>query len=197
MVCRSPLLPHRPRLAPPPVEPGTGIDVMTQVKELMRRAAADGSTMDEAMTTLDLLGEDVIAIKLWQAAAARGQAAAAARGAIGPLFRARLVDDFRRAWDALASPDDLDADMLWHLMAPRLNMADDDVLLALQASMRRCQPDKDLARLTPHLIDAFGRAYARQVIQRELDRAASPQRRRALEKLLGTLGRLGQSPNNP
>ncbi len=186
MICRSPLLPRPPRLAPPPPGDADRIDVNEHAKTLMRQAATDktGVAMSQAMATLDLLGADDVAIRLWQLAAQDGLAEAAAAGAMGPLFRARLTEEFCRAWAALPAPDPVDRDMLWHLMGPRLRFADDDVLIMVQSSIRRCQVDADVARLAPHLTAAFGAAHTRSLIQRELDRIQNPRRRRNLQKLL-------------
>lgn len=186
MICRSPLLPRPPRLAADEAAPDDGVDVNEHAKTLMRQAASDetGVAMSEAMVTLDLLGEDGVAIQLWRLAVQRGLADPAATGAVGPLFRAGLPDEFCRAWDALPAPDQFDRDMLWHLMGPRLRFVDEDVLIMLQSSIRRCQVDADIARLAPHLTAAFGAAHTRNLIQRELERTRNPRRRRNLQKLL-------------
>ena len=80
--------------------------------------------------------------------------------------------------------DDIDTDMLWHLLTPRLRGADERMLVLLETSIRPCQPHADLARLAPHLTAVFGADHTRAAVQRELDRTTNPRRRRDLQKLL-------------
>jgi hypothetical protein len=184
MICRPPALGAVERLPAPGVD--DAIDLREHVKTLMRRAAQDqaGDAITEAVVTLDLLGEDSIAIKMWQRAGQRDLAAAAAAGSIGPLFRAGLADAVFQAADAMPDRDDLDTDMLWHTLTPRLRVADEQELLLLEAAIRPCQPHADLQRLVPHLTAVLGAQHARAAVQRELDRTGNQRRRRELRKLL-------------
>ena len=184
MICRPPLLGEVARIPAP--QEFDGIDLKEHVKTLMRRAAEDksGDAFAEAIATLDLLGHDAVAIKLWQLAEQRGLARAAAPGAIGPLFRVGLANETFRAAAALPDPHANDLDMLWHMMTPRLRTADEQTLLFLERNIRSCQRHADLERLAPHLLATFGVAHTRAAIQREIDRTTNPRSRKLLRKLM-------------
>lgn len=184
MICRPPVLGEISRV-PAPAE-FEGLDLKKHVKTLMRRAAADGTgeAIAEALATLDLLGQDAVAIRLWQLADQLGQADAAAPRAIGPLFRVGLAAEMARAAQAMPDPDDFDVDMLWHLLTPRLRTADEPTLLLLERNIRSCQGHADLERLAPHLTAMFGAAHTRAAVQREIDRTRNPRYRKLLRKLM-------------
>lgn len=184
MICRPPALGAVARV--PPADAGDAIDLRVHVKTLMRRTAEDqaGEAIAEALATLDLLGEDAIAIRLWQLAGQRGLSEAAAAGSMGPLFRAGLTDAMVQAADAMPTRDDIETDMLWHALTPRLRVADEQMLLLLETSIRPCQPHADLERLAPHLAAVFGAEHARAAVQRELSKTTNPRQRRELQKLL-------------
>jgi hypothetical protein len=176
--------------APRAAEPAEyGHDLRAQVAELMRRAdvAGDAAAFAEAIEMLALLGEDEIACHLWQVAVERGHGGAAARAALGPLFRLRRVDDFIAAWRETREPDAAATDMLWHLLIPQLEVAGGPELLLLEAAIRPDQPDADLGRLVPRLAAVLGAAHARVVVQREIDRAERAATRRRLQQMLKTL----------
>jgi hypothetical protein len=161
-------------------------DLNALVKVRMRQAdtADSGTDFAGAIGTLALLGEDAIAVRMWQQAVQRGHAGAVARGALGPLFRLRRTDDFMRAWEEADQWDPLALDMLWHLMSPRLRFAGEQELLVLAAAIRPEQPEVDLERLAPYLSAAFGAARTHAIIQSEIDRAQRPGTRKRLEQLL-------------
>ncbi|MHC4614080.1 MAG: hypothetical protein ACYTAU_10965, partial [Planctomycetota bacterium] len=164
-------------------------DLRARVMARMRQADSADSAADfaEAIGTLALLGEDKIAMGMWQLAISRGHAAAASRPALGPLFRLRRTDDFVRAWEETAERDLLATDMLWHLMSPRLQTAGVEELLLLAAATRADQPEADLERLAPHLTAAVGAAGTHAIIQREIDRAQRAGTRKRLQQLLKSL----------
>jgi len=185
MICRPPMLGPWARIPPP--DDTDGLNLRDHVKTLMREAAEDGTAqaLAETVTTLDLLGEDSVAIRMWQLAVQRGLPGAAAPGAMGPLFRVGLTDELCRAAQALPDPDEFDVDMLWHHMTPRLRWADERTLMLLEVTIRSCQSHADLERLAPHLTATFGAARTHAAIERELRRTTNARRRRDLEKLLG------------
>jgi hypothetical protein len=186
MICRPPSLGAIARLPAPDVTPQDTTDLGEHVKTLMRRAAEDetGDSIAEAVATLDLLGKDSVAIRMWQLAVQRDLAHAAAPASLGPLFRAGLTREFLRAADTMPTRDDIDTDMVWHMFTPRLRGADQQMLLLLESSIRPCQSSTDLERLTPHLTAVFGADHARSAVLRELNRTTNPRRRRELQKLL-------------
>ncbi len=186
MICRPPAFGAIARLPAPDVADDDAVDLGEHVKMLMRRAAEDetGDAIAEAVATLDLLGKDSVAIKLWQLAGQRGLAQAAAPASLGPLFRAGLTNEFVRAADTMPARDDIDTDMLWHLLTPRLRVADERMLVLLETSIRPCQPHADLERLAPHLTAVFGVDHTRAAVQREMNRTTNPRQRRELQKLL-------------
>jgi hypothetical protein len=171
------------------------VDLHESVKALMREALSDesagagkaegggeaagpGKKLAQAMSILDMLGKDDVAVQFWRLAGANGRAgAAAARAALPALFRQREVEAFTKAWDMLSRElrDDLAVTMLWHLFEPRLAGAgagaagvDDNALIQLQMNIRGPAPQFDLERLAPHLVRRFGKAHALGVIEREL-----------------------------
>ncbi len=184
LICRPPVLGEVAR-SPAPVE-FEGLDLKEHVKTLMRRAAEDtrGEAIAEAIATLDLLGRDAVAIRLWQLADQLGLADAAAPGAIGPLFRVGLANEMFRAAEAVPDPDAFDLDMLWHMMTPRLRTADQQTLLFLERNIRSCQGHADLERLAPYLTATFGAAHTRAAVGREIDRTSNPRYRKFLRKLM-------------
>lgn len=163
-----------------------GLDLTEHIAALMRKSEVDesGEAIAEAMHVLVLLGRDDIAVQMWRLAEQRGTTLKASQAAVGALFRRRDIDGFLRAWEELPSRDETVEDMLWHLLLPQLATVDKDVLLQLQASVRRRQPYVDLERLAPHLTRAFGPQHTREVIERSINRAARRQTREALKKLL-------------
>jgi len=183
MLSRPPGAAAQPRLVPA-VEDGQ--DLKTQVMTRMRQAdtADSGAEFAGAIGTLALLGEDVIAVRMWQLAVERGHAGTASWRALGPLFRLRRTDEFIRAWEETDQRDPLTTDMLWHLMSPRLRTAGQQELLMLAAAIRPGQPAEDLERLAPYLSAALGAARTHDIIQREIDRAQRPGTRKKLQQLL-------------
>jgi hypothetical protein len=169
-----------PRIAP---EPDAG-DLKEPAREAMRRAAAgDAAALAESMVLLALIGKDDIAVRLWQRVPGP-PSVEAARAALPALFRFKLADPFLRAWSAAGTHDAREVDMLWHLMAPRLARADQDLLLALNDAVRPIQAEDDLRRMAPHLIPVLGADQARRLMQRHIDRTPDPARRARLQQLL-------------
>jgi len=185
MLCLSPREAPRRRVRAPA---GYGVRLEERARAFMRacKDGADDGGVAEAIKAVVLLGRDEVAVQLWQMAEEQGCAGeAAAAAALGPLFRERQEAGFLRAWQALAHRDEAAADMLWHLLGPRLEMITDQAtLMELQGAIRRPLAFVDLGRLGPPLAAAFGSAHVRSVIERELERAEKPLDRRGLQKLL-------------
>lgn len=167
-----------------------GVDLAQRVKDVMRDAQTDdsGKSFGEAIRMLDLLGKDDIAIQLWLAADQEGKGMPASRAALGPLFRARNVEQFMKAWEQLPARDDEAKDMLWHLYMPRLSPQapglDEDILMQMQSAIRQPMPWVDIERLGPHLAAKFGRGHVLSIIEREMDKLKTPGERAEMAKLL-------------
>ena len=167
-----------------------GVDLAEQAKSLMRQTESDesGKSYGGAIEILSMTGKDEIAVGLWRLADARGKGEVAARASLEPLFRMRDVDGFLRAWDQLPVRDAHAADMLWHLMAPRLPASNGpvkgDVLMQLQSAIRQPLPEHDLMRLAPALARALGKAHVQSVIQREMKKTNASGSQQALAELL-------------
>jgi hypothetical protein len=182
----GPQRPRPPRVPPPPVERGE--DLAAALPDLMRRCEVDrtGTTFARALRSLVLVGRDDVAIGLWAAARQRGLGAAAARPALGPLFRAGRVADFQEAWDALRARDPVATDMLWLLLLPRLGPGTDEAtLLRLESAIRPDLGHVDVELLAPHLERRFGTGHLRMVIERVRGQTTNPRVQRALSKQLG------------
>ena len=186
----------RPRLA---ADAHDGVDLLQAAQDRMRVAGAEGATPDDfaaAIGDVALLGRDGIAADLWRLALQRGLASpAVAEAALPSLFRMRAEREFLEAWDLMPRRSPFAVDMLWHLFGAHLNSAEpgatrshragDEVLLQLQSAIRRDQVVDDVARLLPSLLAAFGERHASDLIQREIERAADPSTRQALQQLIG------------
>lgn len=174
----------RERSAP---EPRTGLlDLRERLKELLRSAEQNRSAADfaQAVRLAHLLGEDQIAFRTWQAARERRLEGDGARWVLPVLFRLRRSADFLDAWDMTLQPTDLDRDMLWHLLTPRLSgTVDERLLTTLRSNIRGPMTHADLSRLAPALRAAYGPAFLHTLIDRELARTDNAMNRRELERL--------------
>lgn len=162
------------------------IDLREQLKDLLREAESSRSAAKfaEAVRLAHLLGEDQIAFRTWQHARERRLEGDASRWVLPALFRLRRSADFLDAWDMTLQPTDLDRDMLWHLLTPRLGgNVDERLLTTLRNNIRGPMTHADLARLAPVLRAAFGAAYVNTLIDRELANTNNPMNRRELERL--------------
>ncbi len=164
-----------------------GVDLNKHVRELLTESKSDktGKKIAEAITTLDLLGQDEIAVEMWRLARQRNLKDKVSLAAINSLFRAELKRDFLEAFSELPFRNELHIDMLWHLIGSRIGPSTtNDTLLVLQSSIRPYQAHIDTARLAPHLIAAFGQGHLHGVIQRQLDKATARKVKSRLTKLL-------------
>ncbi len=154
---------------------------------MLRRVESDqaGEAITEAIRTASLLGRDDVAVQSWRLAKQLGFANSAAPAALGPLFRQKDIDEFLTAWQEVPVRDEMNADMLWHLIGPTLGRTTSpETLILLQSAIRPYQSHIDLERLAPHLVSAFGSAHVKRVIQRELENAPNKNVRTKLQTLL-------------
>ncbi|MCH8821952.1 MAG: hypothetical protein IH984_00435 [Planctomycetes bacterium] len=179
--------PRQPPIARLVEQADYGVDVFAHVRTLLTESKTDntGETIARAIATLDLLGQDRLALEMWKLAKQRSLQEKVSLAAINSLFRAKLKHDFLEAFSELPYRTEKHIDMLWHLIGSRINPSTtDDTLLMLQSSIRPYQAHIDTQRLAPHLIAAFGQGHLRRLIQRQIDKAALPRIKKQLRKLL-------------
>ena len=164
-----------------------GVDLNEQAKKLLARAKTDrgGKRIAQAIATLDLLGQDSIALEMWRLAKQRNLQEQVSLAAINSLFRAKQKRDFLVAFSELPYRNEKHIDMLWHLIGSQIGPSTtNDTLLMLQSSIRPYQANIDTERLAPHILAAFGKGHLRGLIQRQLDKAKITRIQRRLKTLL-------------
>ncbi len=189
-------------LVPPPAAPQQvqgprvaadadyGVNLLEEVRTLMKRADAEGRVDDFVQTIriLEMLGRDDITIQMWRLSQQKGLVSGkVASAALPALFHKRDAEGFMQAWNEGGPRTPLLLDMLWHMMSTRVGagLADVDVLTQLQASVRPDGPAYDVERLAPLLMRAYGRDHVKQFISRELERTKDPEQQRLMRELLG------------
>ncbi len=144
----------------------------------------------EAIRLLELAGRDDVAIEAWLNVVESGDQAAivaAARSALGPLFRATKPAEFVQAYERLPreSRDRDAADMLWNLMTPRLSAVHEpDTIMLLEREVREPFEFEDLEVLVPHIDRVLGDGRGAAAVQRRIDREQNPARRAQFQRLL-------------
>ena len=171
----------------PPV-PGA-ISVIEDAKAAMKSLEEDPARAGEAIRLLVMLGQDEIALQLWDRLVADRNLPAVALAApevLDPLFRARRWQEFLQAYERVPRESrDSDArDMLWHLLTPRLSsIRAADTIMLLRSEIRDPQVEVDLEILMPHLDRVLGDGAGVAEVVRRIDAAPNPRRRAALQKL--------------
>ena len=172
----------------PPI-PGA-VGVKDAARDLIRTLLTDRTVAPELIRLLELGGQDDVAIDVWMRVVGTGDQAAivgAARTILGPLFRSGRATDFVYAYERLAreSRDRDAADMLWHLMTPRLAAVHDpDTVMLLEREVREPFEYEDLEVLVPHIDRVLGDGRGAAAVQRRIDREQNPARRSQLQRLL-------------
>jgi hypothetical protein len=172
----------------PPI-PGAVV-VKDAARDLIRTLLTDRTVAPELIRLLELGGQDDVAIDVWMRVVGTGDQAAivgAARTILGPLFRSGRATDFVYAYERLAreSRDRDAADMLWHLMTPRLAAVHDpDTVMLLEREVREPFEYEDLEVLVPHIDRVLGDGRGAAAVQRRIDREQNPARRSQLQRLL-------------
>ena len=178
----------KPAVDAPAIE--GGVDLLDLTKAAMVAVKTDPMEGAEAIRLLELLGRDELAVEIWKNIEASDDLpaiAAAAPGALGPLFREKHWPEFLDAYRRLSLESrGRDArDMLWHLATPRLNgISDPDTIAFLSGQVRSPMPAVDLERLMPHLDRVLGRGAGRAAVQRYLEDESNASARKALQGLL-------------
>ncbi|MDG2093886.1 MAG: hypothetical protein P8J89_01270 [Phycisphaerales bacterium] len=189
MTIGPPELNKRVRLNPVDGEGASkrSVDLKVAAEQAMRQMtqSPDAQELTRALGALDLLGQDELARQLWtfgQQNDITSQASAAIM--LGPLFRLQDTKEFIRTWPLAGSSNQIDRDMLWQLLGPRLaDSSADDVLLLLESEVKGKLPSSYIEVLAPQLAKRFGTARVMSLIKTAEGRVRSGQERKRLEKL--------------
>ena len=171
-----------------PSVPGA-IPVIEDAKAAMKSLEKDPARAGEAIRLLAMLGQDEIALQLWDRLVADRNLPAVALAApevLDPLFRARRWQEFVEAYERVPRESrDSDArDMLWHLLTPRLSsIRSADTIMLLRSQIRDPRVEVDLEILMPHLDRVLGDGAGVAEVVRRIDAAPNSRRRAALQKL--------------
>jgi hypothetical protein len=156
--------------------------------EQMMRSLSQSPDADEltkAVAALDLLGEDELALQLWTFGQQKGitsQASAAIM--LGPLFRLQNTTAFVQAWPIAGPTKQIDRDMLWQLLGPRLaDSSDEEVLLLLESEVKGKTPSSYIEILGSQLAKRYGTPRVMSLIKRAQGQVRAGQEKKRLEKL--------------
>ncbi len=157
-----------------------GDDVRVLIRDHLAKASEAGDSATgaaphfaAAMRDLRILGQDDVAVGLWQLARSKQAAASVAADALPALFRQRSYDEFIAAYQSIAKPDDDARDMLWHLSSPRIASLPTPILELLRRNLRDPDVSIDLAVLLPGIDKAKGRAESDRIVSEELERTSN------------------------
>ncbi len=172
----------------PPIPGAESVQDVARAK--IRSLLNDRSVAAELIRLLELGGQDEVAIEVWMRIIGTGDQAAivsAARSILGPLFRTGRPIEFVYAYERLPreARDRDAADMLWHLMTPRLTAVHDpDTIMLLEREVREPFAFEDLQALVPHIDRVLGDGRGTAAVQRRIDREPNPARKAQLRRLL-------------
>ncbi|MDZ4754945.1 MAG: hypothetical protein SGJ11_10685 [Phycisphaerae bacterium] len=166
-----------------------GSDVRAAATDRMKAIAAGGDTpqrddLREATRDLVLLGNDEIAIGVWELARSKKLGDACASEVLPALFRARRFEDFLTAYRSVAKPSSDATEMLWHLAGPRGAQLDRATLELLRGRLRGPDVSSDLAMILPGIDRTMGRSASDGIVQSEMDRMKNEGLRSRLRALL-------------
>ena len=185
MLAAPPSVVQHPRVAPPETEGNLHKEVAAAIRAT--KDDATGEHFEKAIALLNILGQDEIAISLWQNALAAGNpkvADRAARPSLGPLFRSQNMDAFLSAFSRILAPSQRDRTMLWQLLSPRLaTITDRSTLLLLESNLRSPGIEVDVAQLLPHLRRTLGETHATAFRAQLISAATDPEVARKLKAI--------------
>ena len=187
MTIPPPDLNKRKRLVPGEGASKRAIDLKVAAKQIMRKMtqSPNADELTQALAALDLLGEDELARQLWifgQQNDITSQASASIM--LGPLFRLKDTAAFVQAWPTAGPTNQMDRDMLWQLLGPRLaDSSDDDVVLLLESEVKGKTPSSYIEILAPQLAKRFGSARVMAMIKAAESQVRGGQEKKRLEKL--------------
>ncbi|MBG84000.1 MAG: hypothetical protein CMJ40_05565 [Phycisphaerae bacterium] len=187
MTIGPPGLDKRKRLVPGEGASKRAIDLKVAAEQIMRTMtqSPNAEELTQALTALDLLGEDELARQLWIFGKQNDiTSQSSASIMLGPLFRLRDTKAFVETWPAVGSTNQLDRDMLWQLLGPRLaDSSDDDVILLLESEVKGKTPSSYIEILAPQLARRFGTARVMALIRKAESRIRGGQEKKRLENL--------------
>lgn len=173
-------------------EPAEGSrDLRTETLAALKAAMEEpGRTVDASvLESLHLLGQDALALKLWEAMRVNeiedDLTPRAARAMLPVLFATRNATDYLNAYRLAGEPAGDPREMLWTLWAPRLASLRSAADLALfERADRPTQMACDLQLILPGLVRGGGDAAWNAVVARAMDRAGNDYDRMRLRALL-------------
>ena len=187
MTIAPPELNKRKRLVPGEGASKRAIDLKVAAEQIMRKMtqSPNAEELTQALTALDLLGEDELARQLWtfgQQHSITSQASASIM--LGPLFRLKDTAAFVQAWPTAGPTNQLERDMLWQLLGPHLvDSSENDVVLLLESEVKGKTPSSYIEILAPQLAKRFGSARVMALIKAAERQARGGQEKKRLEKL--------------
>jgi hypothetical protein len=148
-------------------------------------AAPSDATYASAISLQTLIGNDTMAVGLWNRAGLAGVAGhSSATAALGSLFRKKKETGFAAAFERLDRITSRDRDMLWSLLGPGLASPQGrDYADLLDRNVRKTFPAADMKRLAPVLAGIHGNAYVSRRLDELRSTAINLRERKALDAL--------------
>ena len=180
------------RMKRPMAEPSEEVDEDLEDVKRMATEALDAATASpsddafaEAIRLQELLGNDAMAVSLWNRAGSDQVAGPkSATAAIGALFRQQKHAAFAAAFERLDRVTSHERDMLWSLLGQAvMQPGGHEYADLLDRNVRKQFPSSDMRRLGPALQRVQSASYVNSRLK-ELERTAANQReRKALVEL--------------
>ena len=167
-------------------EPVEMVDEDLENVKMLANATLDASTTNpsdagfaEAIRLQVLIGNDVMAVSLWNRAGADQVAGPlAAKAVLGALFRQQKTAAFAAAFERLGRVTSMDRDMLWSLLGQAVTQPGGQMYAdLLDRNVRKSFPSSDMRRIGPALQRERGGPYVNNRLK-ELERTAANQRER-------------------
>ena len=181
MKCSSPDRMKRPMAEPTEAVDADWQNVKTAATEATDAATASPSdeTFAEAIRLQELVGNDIMAVSLWNRAGGDNVAGPkSAAAALGALFRQQKQAAFAAAFERLDRVTSKERDMLWSLLGLAvMQPGGHEYADLLDRNVRKQFPSSDMRRLGPALQRERGGAYVNSRLK-ELERTAANQRER-------------------
>ncbi len=158
---------------------------LERVKSATQAPVAEAA-LAEAIRDMVMVGDDGVAVQIWQLARRRSPAAAAAvaHSALGPLFRTGTRTDFMEAWVLSKDQTMEERDMLWHFWVTSLPTLRDRATIALlKANLRAPRQDMDASALAAAVRSTEGAEATIAWLNSVITQTSSPEAKRRLAEL--------------